>query len=258
MHAPKNGLQKTLQIIGTYLNKSIFESSENLRFCAMYKKCALYCIYYIFLWKWEEFLDRLMFLSGGSQRLKDSLSFLGRQWTALNSWLLPVNLLADDSFSCTNMALVSKGQTVDLISISQVASSFLKEKFGLQAFWMSCSGCASVLWEETLHCNKPLVSSQVIHPSDLHCTTEKHPEDGGKLLHQGTPYHCWAVSPVLLGRKRGEEEQKQSWVVVIILLRLPREEELELLEMRGVEMEMRDVERRGVEDGLGHLERGWG
>lgn len=56
---------------------------------------------------------------------------------------------------------------------------------------------------------------------------------------------------MLLGRKREEEEQKQFWVVVIILLRLPREEELEL-------MEMRDVERRGVEDGLGHLERGWG
>lgn len=102
------------------------------------------------------------------------------------------------------------------------------------------------------------MSSQLIHPSDLRCTTEKHPEDGEKLLHQGTPYHCWAVSPVLLGRKRGEEEQKQSWVVVIILLRLPREEELEILEMRGVEMEMRDVERRGVEDGLGHLEGGWG
>lgn len=162
MHTPKNGLQKTLQIIGTYLNKSIFESSENLRFCAMYKKCALYCIYYIFLWKWEEFLDRLMFLSGGSQRLKDSLSFLGRQWTALNSWLLPVNLLADDSFSCTNMALVSKGQTVDLISISQVASSFLKEKFGLQAFWMSCSGRASVLWEETLPWCPPKSSIHLI------------------------------------------------------------------------------------------------
>lgn len=37
---------------------------------------------------------------------------------------------------------------------------------------MSCSGCASVLWEETLHWNKPLTPSQGVHPYDHHCTTE--------------------------------------------------------------------------------------
>lgn len=190
-----------------------------------------------------------MLLSSGSQRLNDSLSFLGRQWTALKSWLLQVNFLADASFSCTGMALLAKGQTVGLNSISQVASWFLKERFGLES---ECQAMAvPQSFERRINWNKPLTSSQGIHPSDPHFMTEKYPEDEENLLHQGTPYHCWVTSPVLLGRKRGEEEEEQKYfwvVVIIILLRLPCEEELEFLEMRG------DAEDHGERGELGHLE----
>lgn len=190
-------------------------------------------------------------LSSNLQRLKDNKSFFGRQWTALNSWLVP-----GDHLSICWLILHWCGFASWRLDcwpdLSSLLCIFLIFDKVIWLVSLNAMKRSSVLGEKVAHFNKPEICSQGVHWYELCQKTGKHSEDGRSLLHQRS-LPC-VISPVPLGI----EKRRINWnsVVLLFILKFPREEDT--LSFRKWERVLRLCGKGQKCFGLGHVRREWG
>lgn len=191
-------------------------------------------------------------LSSNLQRLKDNKSFFGRQWTALNSWLVP-----GDHLSICWLILHWCGFASWRLDcwpdLSSLLCIFLIFDKVIWLVSLNAMKRSSVLGEKVAHFNKPEMCSQGVHWYELCQKTGKHSEDGRSLLHQRSLPCVISPAPLEIEKRR---INWNSVVLLFILLKFPCEEDT--LSFWKWEIVLRPCGKGQKCFGLGHVRREWG